>query len=427
MRYDVGPLRLELGVDWSIASSRREALESEDGEPIRFYFHRTSEEGLLFGVPQDPSARLTKSVPGAMAVGAVVPDAVVVEEVDDALIWVCAISNGLPLPGMDRVCPSEEAKQVLSEAMSIKPGCTIIGSIREAERTLDEVIEQIPRRMASKMRFTRTGINYQRVALIATIAVLTGGGWLGAQQYLEYRRTLEVREQGMLDKLLRQREIAEQRARLEREFEARIERSRRDLEAPVGAMEQGMQWFSLLTSLPVAQGVQGYLPEEIECHPGSCIVRWKGMPWANPLRIDDLPGRFVGDRATLASSQEKVSTEFQLKPLLSLTPDERRITNKIDDASDFIVRMRLATRDLGLKIDAKTPTPVHIAPPPELERTAVTVGLRGPLSAQADSLPYFFETLRVLNAWPVSLARMRATSLTTGPRYELEAHYGVIN
>lgn len=117
---------------------------------------------------------------GAWLVALLVPNAIVVHELDEGQFWVAAIRDGVPLADHDKVCDWGCASRIMTDVLAFNPSASLIGSISSASRSLESVLAEADKKALAAARISKPGAT-ARLAGAVALAVCVAGllGWAG--------------------------------------------------------------------------------------------------------------------------------------------------------------------------------------------------------------------------------------------------------
>jgi len=169
------------GMQWRFvgdATERRDWLRDRGPGLV---LRRPLPDGELLGwAPQRAGAA---AYAGALVLGLAQPDAVFWVPLpgggsEPPVIWFCALREGLPLPGMDRVCSPEQAQQLLSEVASFSPDLALYGPLAGAVSDWPAALSGLPVALPPALRPTSTKHLGVLHAAVPALVLLVAAGWL---------------------------------------------------------------------------------------------------------------------------------------------------------------------------------------------------------------------------------------------------------
>ncbi|NEX64530.1 type 4b pilus protein PilO2 [Noviherbaspirillum galbum] len=409
-----------VGVDWSMHDSREELNEEygkHKGERrlirkldgvfvLGVYAENKSDDDIeTEGVPRSPVA-------GAAALAMVEDCAILCERVSgssksagDAMsaFWVCAVNDGVPLPGMDSLMPQGEARRLVSEFLERHPGASLIGSLEGAKASFETLLSTLKPSALSAVKLKRPTSRILPLAILALALTLAATGTLAYRFKSAAQREIAAASGAMnvVTKSAVELEKARQEARAK--FRTEFDRAQAELRGRVPPQVQVGNWLDVVRQLPDA--VSGWNPVAMECSLAQCKVSWQRGPYADALSAFDIPGGVIKDDTHV--EQAWALDKFD-KEDLPATPfsEEQRLQ----------FTFKAIAERYHWSIQADRPADVQVAPSDGMAGLpAATIGKRGGLrvsfgdaAAQVIKLRRFAE---LGETFPVRLTSFSATGL----------------
>jgi hypothetical protein len=287
MQTTFGDWTIALGIDWSMPSNARE-IRTEKKRRTKQDFVLSSVAGqnwLGFHAP------ITGKVyAGALLVAMVKPNAVVYCPCDDSNAWVCAIYEGMPVVGHDKVLPIAEARNTAVEWSSMFAKAEVIGDIAGARATFADVIAVLDEGLAAKViqkkqvavaLLNKHGISYRQIAVVALGGCLLVGSFFAFQTYRDIQRRNAASQLSFEDGARQAVMSANGKARIEAEqtakaaaYKSQIESALRDHTKRTSVAALWSAFVAVRQSLPVS--MNGYKPQAVDCTAQHCRVTWQG-------------------------------------------------------------------------------------------------------------------------------------------------------
>lgn len=347
---------LVAGLHWGFHDSRAaHRAEARRLEPSAMVLRQT-DEGLLAGWQREPTSRRDPGYAAALLIGAAHAEAIIFNALGGELTWICAIRDGLPLPGTDQVVPNEQADQQLAEFAGYQMHGVIIGSHPAALLTLEAALAVLSAAQWSDARLRSARLSLRPALLAGAVAASVGFAlWVGLRPLPQPPVTSPVVTAALIgappavpQTMLQTGPDAASLAKAREEAFQRWQGEVPEVQA------LGAQWLDVLRSLPLSH--QGYRPVRMQCRVEACTVDWvwRGGRFSAEV-LDGLPGTRVGP-VSLAGVRDRVQTRFDLQPTLREIP-----LALIDDAEHFGFDLleRLTLPGLQLSI-VEQRQPVHV-------------------------------------------------------------------
>lgn len=405
---------LVIGIDWQKHPSKaaaRQALTSLRRDTVVAGMACDDEyvEGVVsgFGGGVFQKARYA----GALLIGGIEPTISIHHTLPDGLVWVCAVSGGIPLHGYDTVVDGYTARSMLSELRSLFPDMAVVGDAPGAISTMEQFLK---RRNAKLLRAARLRSPYEPLAygaIVLLLAALSGLAWHAWQTHQAEQAALLQAEQ---DAALAQARAAREAKRLLAREKA-IEAAKAGLFDTVPPLAQFGLWHDVLRQLPVS--VEGWRPSAMSCQVDRCTVAWTLAEGGVPSSFSALPGEAGG-----AMEGKVVNTSYPLT-LLAAVP---QATAERIDLSRYLsdLSATLTTTDVKLTVGGQGAliTP-QIAPELAAGAPLQPVAREGSITLEADSALAAAVFLERLDLPGVSLKSLRVEGLDAQPRLKVEAVY----
>lgn len=170
-------LKLAIGGEWTMPAGKAETAAFLKGHrKSRIIDRAVMGERVIGAFPgKEPGTHA-----GAWLVALLVPNAIVVHELDEGQFWVAAIRDGIPLADHDRVCDWGDASRIMTDVLAFNPSATLIGSTPSASRSLESVLAEADKKALTAARIVMPGATL-RLAGAAALGLCVAGllGWAG--------------------------------------------------------------------------------------------------------------------------------------------------------------------------------------------------------------------------------------------------------
>lgn len=332
MQTQFGDWSIALGIDWSMPSNARE-IRAEKKRRAKEHFVLSSVGGqnwLGFHAPVTG-----KAYAGALLVAMVKPNAVVYfpcneykdgDHIMYSDAWVCAISDGMPVVGYDKVLPLAEARNTAIEWASLFPKAEMIGDIAGAQGTLADVIavlddglqaKAIQKKQIAVALLNKHGVSYGRIAVVAVGGGLLVGSFFAFQAYRDMQRRNAESQLSVEDAARQAAMSVQDKARIEAEqkakaaaYQVQIDSALRDNAKRTSVAALWAGFAAVRQSLPVS--MNGYKPQAVDCTAQQCRVTWQGA------------GRFTSaaGKMTLPNVERNLTADLSAVSVFPLTVDD---------------------------------------------------------------------------------------------------------
>lgn len=424
---------LALGVDWSMPSNAKE-IRAEKKRHTKDHFVLSSVAGQNWLGFHPPVVGTVYA--GALLVAMVKPNAVVYVPVNPRVegdqtlysdAWVCAISDGMPVVGYDKVLPLADARSLAVEWSSLFPKAELVGDLSGAHATLASVIgvidgglqaKTIQKKQIAVALLNKQGVSVVRVAMVAAISGLAVATWFSVQAYREMQRKQTESQLALADAVRRATMSAQEKARLEAEqkakliaYEQQIAAARQEHKNRIAVGALWSATSAIRHSLPVS--MYGYKPQVLDCTAAQCRLTWLGVGKftspAGKLRLPNVERNLTPD--LLATSVFPLSLSKEGLPSSSVRSGEEL---------RFLLQSQLGMHG---NFTADVPQAVVVQPPAGLSTQPRTVAEVGKWRMQLRGGAALIDTkamLGMLAKWPV---RVQGVKFQAGDSVDLEGDF----
>lgn len=413
MQTQFGNWAIALGIDWTMPGDAREvraAKKSRQKDASVQMNSVTGQRWLGFHAPASG-----KVYAGALLVAMVKPNAVVYQPLDENRAWVCAISDGMPVVGHDKILPASEARNTAIEWSSMFPQADMLGELSGAQSSLADVFAVLDEGLESKAIQKKqiavallnvSGVSFTRIGLIAGIALLAGGLAYGVTWYLDVRQkqktgqlTLEqATRQSMASAQDKARQAAQHQASVTA-FQAQVAAARAAQcvrNAPL-SFWSGVAGVRQRTPL----SVRGYRPTAYDCTAQACRVKWLGE------------GRFVSaaDKLFVPNVERNLSADLAATAVVPFSVAKDRLPASRAKSADelrFLLQSNFVMHVRGFTVEAALPQTVNA--PPAAGLPPAVVAEVGKWRAQLQGTSALLDAgtvLRMMAKWPIRVTSIK--------------------
>lgn len=280
-----GQYKLVLGVNWSLKTT---AEAKDEAKKATTFLIRKGPDGntASLATVENVGSKSAKLIPAGALIGILHPEAIVFHPLGDDQVWLCAISRGMPLPGMDVITTQEDAKKQVQMLARSASG-SLIGALTGAAASLDQVLATADERIKSKLitkkdlaeiTFQRAGISVKTVILIGLCLSLVAFAGFGAVRYksiIAERKKLEDAAKRALQSEAERRKIEERLNKLQADYDLKVEQGRKSLESGSSVRSRWESCELVRKALPIS--MYGFKPEKLTCNFSShkASVEWR--------------------------------------------------------------------------------------------------------------------------------------------------------
>lgn len=313
-----GKRHFAVGLHWHIAQDKADArrmLKEEGGGGMRVSLQSDGDDRIWFGM----STRLAHEAYAAAAMAAAVfPNVIAAIPLGDGNVWLCATSDGMPLPTKDVICDEQGWWAELHDWMSLFPSATIYGEVNGALGSAEEFWQELERaiegdslltakqlrQMKLKRTFTPADVA-KGLAALSLAAGMAFGAWHLAQLLTKVEVVPEVIKQAPVFDNSQQKE-EERRKQLESAIAAHHGQAIAMHQGLRSALSQSPEpWIAFAMKLPAYSN--GYKPERVSCEQQGCVLTWtaKNPRFVRETDKFELPGI---DRQSIAGGSGTTPT-----------------------------------------------------------------------------------------------------------------------
>lgn len=428
-------LNFLVGMEWELAQDKGDAksLLKQAGQKARIAISPSGDERTWFGYAD----RSQKGLAAAAVVAEVLGDAIVAAPLEDDQVWLCATSEGMPIPSRDVVIDASQLRSKFLEWMSYYPRATLYGDVNGAIASADEMWKRIEgaidngelsKRRLKQLQVIRPASARDKVIVIGIFAlfVSAAAGW-----------HFFLREKPMSQAELAKRRAANSAAqvaaneRKSREvpiyahfdaIEKRITHWKKELQKDV------VPWVTQIDALPVSS--RGYAAANGVCEGAACTVNWQMRgPLPSMAARMELEG-FVLPQDPKTVQDAAPTSQFQAVPGVRAELVNVPDANKNIVAARWVLMDELQTRLPGMSVTVAPFQPDVIAGVPaagvlpfEVGNTASIKATFGGAGASTALKTY----IRHLQRLPVVIERLTFSQNAGNVNFDLQARFVTLN
>lgn len=177
-----GRLRLAVGMEWSIPADKKDGAKFREDHKNDFLVRFKTELHEVIGSYTGTGKYELPLYAGALLVAQAEPNAIVVECISEEsdIFWTVSIRDGVPNPTTDHVGTFKDVSNKYFDSLTFNAGATVVGTIKEATKSLDDVLSLIPRANLGKAKLHRSA--WAKLAFKIVLIVLAGvtATWSGS-------------------------------------------------------------------------------------------------------------------------------------------------------------------------------------------------------------------------------------------------------
>lgn len=418
MLTKIGNWTLVVGIDWTMPSDASEVRaerkkKERAGMATVLMQSNAGQRWLGFHAPLTGTAYAA-----ALLVGMVKADAIVYQPLDDENAWVCAIQDGMPAPGYDRVLPASEARNTAIEWSSMFPSAEMIGELSGAQASLGDVVAVLDEALQNKSLQKKqiavallhsSGTAFKKAAGMVGVVVLAGGLAYGVTWYLDVRQAQQEQQLSLEEAARRALASEHQKA----ELEARRQAALVSFKEQIGSAQAAQQVRFAPTAMweavtrvrrSVPHSNRGFKPQAFECSAQMCRVNWLGT------------GKFVSasDKLHLPNVERNLSADLVATSVYPMTVVQDRLPRAGVQSADelrFYIQSGLSMHMKSVVVEAAQAQ--SVTPPPGTGGTPAVVAEVGKWRAQIAGPSALLDTGAVLVM--ASKLPIRVTSIKYQP------------
>lgn len=297
--FHYADLNLILAMQWTLHESAAKARQALPKRNPPFYVRQRHLTDYAQGVAVDLPGKALKgkalnALSGALAVAVSMRNALVRHQLPDGRVWVCAVREGSPVPGFDRIeVDAKQADLTVDEILSYMPELQSqrVGDEDDAVCTLDQLIKELDKkkRRASQIIFPgQAAGKVIRVVILAGLMVTTYvmRDWIFPDPPPPPPPAPRPAPKPVAVVPPPAAPVLDDSAR-----DQAIEKARAEFLNAASPLEQLNAWRTVIYSL--APSYYGYRPERAQCEPTHCDIAWTKSDRALPSDTVRLPGKLL--------------------------------------------------------------------------------------------------------------------------------------
>lgn len=409
----IGKREVALGLSWSVAASKSEVKRfARQFKTMKAY---PFDGGQFIVTGTDAAAAKGKKLmPAGALIGAAHPNIIVAHDLGDGTAWICAIKDGLPLPGEDQFVPIAEARARITD-LSMSHDVPIMGFITGSKMSMEELLQSLEQAIINKeisekalrnLETVPTGVTLVQLLLVAIAVLVVTTLALAAVRYKDQlsdsKRREALRQQMLTRESERLAEEAKLRA-LKAQYLARVDEERGKVANGSVVVGQYESCEKIRLALPFSLG--GYAPQKLTC---DFVRNTAEVLWQPTQSLVSVQSRTVlpGIKNALAVEAQPVS-EFSLT-----SASTQSAVRSVDMGRARLEITHWATLRLPA-LTVSTPSKITLNPPAELkddpEVRPVTVGEKAEWSVStAGYVGYLMarSVMQLLSEYPASITQV---------------------
>lgn len=423
---DLGGLRVAAGLSWALYDSPRDARAALKGKKIAASVLRNTSGEWVQAAIEEEAAKAAGKLPQPLYAGAILlallgKDVIAYHDLGDEAehVWLCAIRDGVPLPGLDAVVPAAQAQAMLGEALGYIPGATLVGTAAGAAFDLPGGLQRLAKRDLGQAGMRMHGL--QKAHLVGAVAAaLAAAAALGGWQYYEHWREQQelaqlqahMSAQAAAQAAAQQQQLQAKQMRLllaQQQLEQQAEAARQTfLDGPQPAQQYAL-WLQALSRLPLS--VRGWIVSSAQCDVQQCQVTFGRYDVrAEPSATALLPGSEVSTTSDVAVRAFAIGQAPQA--------DERLPALTQQALDDWVARLGWIK---GASFAVQPASDVLVQPPADAEGLQpVVIGREGTWTLKSDDLLQARKVLESLHWRGVVVTSARFAPFKAGAAEQVE-------
>lgn len=387
---------LALGLDWITYPDIKSAKAGlPKGRNYR-YALKEGEGEVLLAIVDDAEAKKTVHS-GALLLacsGSGSSTALVHHTISPEQVWVCAVVNGLPVPGADILVHPSESYSTFLQLRQDMGDPLVYGDLPEARGSLSSLIDVIDPKDGKKAVLQRDSkaLVILTVGILLALVTAAGGYFFYASQKAEKEQALamQIAQAQAQARREEQKKLLEEHIKTQKETFLKVP-------SPYFMIDQ---WLSVLRSLPITYN--GWSPTTILCGQDKCLVKWTRTPKAYPSSFTSLPT----DAPAFMENELAVTTRQILQaPFIDIIPSKENLMEKLND---------LAAKETTFALTSTPPSVVFSGVPQGSGNLSqqVSIGKDNRFTLTTSNILQLTSTLPLIDAGSLFLTNLDITQLT---------------
>lgn len=306
--------KIALGLDWQYVEDPKVGRKSVPKGKFLFAIKTNGSQTVMAVSPSEKMDTTVMS--GALVLAATGNPAIIFHPIEGGEYWVCAATDGMPIPGFDIICSSyAEALLKLDEANDILGSPAIYGDAPGSIGSIDDLLELHDQKTLNTCRLSKDNkhLIILVVGLIGVLIALTFTGYIIYKKKEEARIALELQ--------LQAEEAARKAAEMKKNFDAHIAAVKQEFSTFVPMSNILPAWERVLNSIPPS--AFGWEPKDLTCNTENCTIKWGRMKHTLPSSFTMLPG----ENPSVVGNEEASTTvtlEYSKEKMIGLSKDDIR-------------------------------------------------------------------------------------------------------
>lgn len=265
---------LVFGLQWSLQENKLDARRAVVGSSASVQIPFQGK--IALGCSSEPEAKQTNAYSAGAFIGLGFPNAIVTFDIEGTdQSWVCAIMDGVPVPGKDQVVETSQVRSQVADMSVWLSGGVIIGSLNGASLSLQDALDQVEDAISRKAikqatvalcRFERSGFKPKHFVYSLCITAIVGAVGAAFMFYQQQLADEKAREKFLREMLQREEERKAQEAKVAAAialFKQKVEAERAIVSSAGLAISQWNACDRLRKQLKLS--VFGYVPQKLIC------------------------------------------------------------------------------------------------------------------------------------------------------------------
>lgn len=424
-----------VGMEWELAQDKADAraLLKQAGAKARITLAPQGDERAWIGYAE----RGQKGLAAAAVVAEVLGDVIVAVPVTDGRVWLCATTQGMPIPSKDVVVDAEEVRATLLEWMSYYPSAALYGDVNGAIGSVDEVWARLDgaiangdltKRRLKQLQVITPATTRDKLIVLAVFALFAAGvaGWhffvrekpLTPQEMAKRRAAGQAMQSAAAERMRKEAPILAHFDAIEKRFAFWQAEMKRD----------ALPWITKIDQIPVFS--HGYAAASGVCQADKCTVDWQpkgpGASVAARLKLDG----FVVPQDPKTAQDAMIKSEYQVTSGERASPPSASGAEKNMAIARWVLIDDLQTRLPGMAVTVDPFQPDVVPGVPAAGVAAFEVANTATVRANfagAGASTAIKEYVRHLQRHPVVVDKISFTVTAGAVGFGLEGRFVALN